>query len=184
MFYQELLQRAIDIANLGLPEDTAFTTAEQAIEPVVRSIFRSVGVAAARTARLRTTLRKTKPLAVVNGVVALSSDVLTPYIDESSLIDAANKTKLYGLCEWHAMTNDELDSRLGHYALEGEATLHVVEPGTVYSPTAGPTVALLLTTPCAPAVPVLIGDPVVATEEVLDLLLAALAEGLKTALTK
>lgn len=161
-----------------MPDVSAITAAEETAEALLPRIFNEVGAIAARTERLRTTLRRTKALAVVAGAVELPTDVLTSYIDIANLLDPADITALYSWAPWYQFTTGTLDQRLGYFAVEGESTLHVTEAGTPYSPTTGPTVALLLTIPCIPAIPTIDAE-VVVIAEISDMLITALAESLK-----
>lgn len=174
MILRELIQRAVDIASSR--QDTSVTrlSLETAAEPMLPLVFSSVAVRLARAERTRTMLRRTKSLSVANGSATLTSDVLTSYISDANLRDATDKTKQYSLTQWDQLVTDQLDPRLGHFAVEGEATLRVVEPNTAYSPTSGPTITLLLTVPCVPAIPA-IGAAVVATDEVVEELISELA---------
>lgn len=174
----ELVQRAIDIASLNKDTTVTRLAMEVAAEPLVLQAFRDVSANCARQEHKRTLLRRTKSLTLVNGAVALTDDVLTEYITDSNVIDPTDKTKRYSLTPWSQFITDELDLRLGHYAIEGETTLHVIEPGTPYDPAGGPTETLLLTTPCAVAVPTASGNAVVAPAEILDDLIAGLAAAL------
>lgn len=178
MNLSELIQRAVDIASRQ--QDTAVTryALEAAAEPLLPIVFRQVGVELARTANTRTLLRRTKTLNFVGGVVTLTSDVLTDYVCEGHLADPTDRTKRYSLAPWNSFITDELDPRLGHFAVEGEATMRVVEPNTTYDPTTGPTVTLELTTPCAPVVPATAATAVAATDEVVMRLVGALAAAL------
>lgn len=178
MTLKELIQRAVEIANQGLTEAAATEAAAEAHLPAV---FHAVGVKAAANERLRTTLRRTKSLVFVSGAVSLPSDVLTAYITEGNLLDPIDKTKLYSLAPWDQLTTGTLDQRLGHFAIEGESTMHVVEPGNVYDPALGPDLSLLLTVPCIPAIPALITGSIAVIDEVADDLTSTLAVALRLA---
>lgn len=178
MTLKELIQRAVDIANQGLSEASH---TEQAAEAHLPAVFHAVGVQAASSFRLRTTLRRTKTLTPVIGVVTLTSDVLTAYIDEAILYDPADITKRYSLISWELMLAGQLDQRLGAFALQGESTLHIVEPFTIYDPISGPGQSLLLTTPCTPAIPTGLTNDVLVIDEVAQQLITALAAALRLA---
>lgn len=179
MTLQELIDRALSVASAGLDPSVAQSlTNEIVAEDVLDIVFSEVGVQAARTERLRHTLRRTKVLAVVNGTVALSGDTLTAYIADSVLTDPDDTTKRYSYLAWESFVRDSLDSRLGHYSVQ-ESVLAVVEPGAAYDPTTGPTLSLHLSLPCVPEVPALATDTVAVSEEVADLLVERLAMALK-----
>lgn len=177
MILQELIDRAISIATAANPtlEPTAVA------EDLLLQVFAEVGAQAARDERLRHTLRRTKTVNVVNGSVVLPGDTLSAYIGDSVLIDPADRTKRYTYLPWDALLSEPLDARLGHYSIEGESVMWVVEPGDEYMGD-GPTAALNLTIPCVPEVPASAGATIAVSEEVADLLVAALVralEGLK-----
>lgn len=179
MILSELIQRAIDIASNST--DTAVTrlALEAAAEAELSIAFQEVSAVVASSVATRSLLRRTKSLSFVNGAVTVDSDVLTEYISEGNITDPTDKTKRYSLTPWNQFITDELDSRLGHFSIEGESTLHVIEPGTAYDPASGPTETLLLTVPCFVVVPAAISDPVLVRDEVLDNLIKALAVRLR-----
>lgn len=180
MILSELIQRAVDIASKSV--DTAVTrlALETAAEPLLGIVFHEVSVDKARNEYKRSLLTRTKTLAVVNGSVAIPTDVLTEYMWDSHLIDTTAPTKRYSLTPWHQFITAALDRRLGHYSVEGESTLHVIEPATSYSPTSGPTETLLLSVPCVVVVPAATTDAIVARDEILDDLVRGLASALNT----
>lgn len=175
MTLKELIQRAVDIANLKLTEASQ---AEQAAEALLPAVFGSVATKAAGSPRLRTTLRRTKTVAVVSGAATLTDDVLTAYIDEANLIDPSDTTKLYSLVSWHLYTTGQLDERLGYFTIKGETLLHVRDPFETYDPSGGMSASLQLTVPCVPEIPALVTDDVNVTDEVADELITALAAAL------
>jgi len=176
MTLRELIQRALDIASQGLgPLDRA--ALETAVEPILPIVFGEVGDFYASREHTRSLLRRTKDLVVANGVVQLSDDVLTRYICDAVLYDPTDTTKRYSLVPWESLVRESLDDRLGYFAVEGEATLHVVEPYEEFDPTVGPDVALKLSVPCALEIPALdtnIDMPAEVTDELLRRLVNAL----------
>lgn len=178
MTLQELVDRALTIASAGMePSLSPTLNAEMLAEDVMPQVFAEVGVRLAHEERTRHLLRRLKTLAVVNGSVALSADVLSAYITDSVLFDPATITRLYAYLPWEYFSRETLDSRLGHYSV-AESVLYVTQPGSNYVPGSGPTISLSLAIPCVPEVPALATDNVIVTEEVADELTAALAKAL------
>lgn len=175
----ELIQRAVSIAVQGMDSPVVRAAVEAAVEPLVPVVFAQAGDELAKTARLRTLLRRTKQLTFTNGVVQLPDDVLSVYADSAVLYDEDDTSKRYSLVSWEDMIRGELDSRLGHFAVEGEELMHVVEPGVAFNPLAGPNVVLRLTIPCSPEVPANITDPVDIPAEIIDWIVEKLAVALK-----
>lgn len=183
MTLNELIQRALDIASKGLDTSVTRLAMEVAVEPLLPVVFAQVSANVARDEKQRTQLRRTKSLAFVDGLVTIPDDVLTEYMVDASLVDPTDRTKRYSRAPWRQLVTDELDLRLGHFAVEGETNMRLVEPGTVYDPTTGPTITLNLTVPCSVVVPAAATDQVVAMNEILDDLTVALANALRPAMT-
>lgn len=183
MILRELIERSLDSAVAGQDTTATRLAAEAAVEPLLPVVFSATGEHCAGIERLRSLLRRTKLLAFVNGAVTLDGDVLTAYITEGSLLDPLDKTKRYAYAPWEAFTKDS-DQRLGYFSIEVGTTLHVVEPATNYDPAAGPTVSLLLTTPCTPSIPATVEDALTAPFEVLDDLQVHLTDALRLAIAK
>lgn len=180
MILQELIDRALSIATVGLDPATASLLADEVrAEDLLLTVFTQVGVQAAREERLRHTLRRTKTLNVVNGTVQLPSDVLSAYITDSVLYDPTDLTKRYAYLAPEHFVRERLDARLGHYSVVGESGVRVTEPGESYDPFTGPTVELHLTIPCVPEVPATANDAIAVSDEVADDLVAALARELR-----
>lgn len=180
MTLQELIDRAIMGASAGIEPSLSPTLNADAIaEDLLPLVFGRVGDRAAEDERLRHTLRRVKTLNVATGLVTLSSDTLSAYIWDSVLIDPADTSKRYSYLPWESMVRDSLDPRIGHYSIEGESRLRVVEPGDTYDPTTGPTIALRLAIPCAPEIPAAPGDDIAVTDEVVDMLLEELITALR-----
>ena len=157
--------------------------AEMLAEDILPVVFGEVGVRIAADERTRHLLRRAKTLAVVNGTVTLADDVLSAYITDSVLIDPTVLTRLYTYLPWEQFVREPFDSRLGHYSVQ-EFVLAVVQPGSAYSPTTGPSVSLSLTIPCVPEVPALATDTVVVSAEVTDELISALARAIQPLMPK
>lgn len=185
MTLQELVDRALSMASAGMePSSVPTLHAEMIAEDMLPAVFGEVGQRLAANERTRHLLRRTKTLAVVNGAVQLSADTLSAYITDSVLTDADDETKDYSYLDPVHFVREPLDSRLGHYSVVGESGLRVLEPGEAYAPLAGPTASYLLTIPCVPEVPATAASPVVASEEVIDELVTALATALRPILPK
>lgn len=184
MTLQELIDRAISATTSGLdPEIAERLFSEMQAEDILPVVFNAVGQRYAADERLRSLLRRTKQLDFAGGEVDLSQDVFTKFLDTSVLIDTTDRSKRYAFTPWDIFTRDD-EPRIGHYSLEGESTLHVVEPNSTYDPNAGPDETLYLTTPCSPVVPGSAGGTIAVRDDVLDDLLteliAALAPKLAT----
>lgn len=177
---QQLIDQAISIATAGMdPSLSGSLSAEMVAEDLLSSVFNKVGVEQAENPRTRTLLQRTKTIAVANGSVVLDPDVLTSYIGDSTLLDPLDLTKVYTLVpNWSEFVVEDAGF-LGLYALEGEDTLHVVEPNTAYDSATGPSESLLLTIPCAPVIPTTPAGVINIIEELENDLIEALAEGLK-----
>lgn len=184
MTLKELIQRSLDIASGGTGAAVVTMDTEAIVEPLLPVVFRAVGTEAARTERTRTLLHRAKAIVFVDGVVDLSTDQLTEYIRDSSLSDSVDVTKRYAYTEWDNFIRPNLDTRLGYYSLEGEHTLHVTEPGTSYDPLTGPAISLRLDIPCVPVVPVSLTGTVDAPDEIVIMLIEALAAALRPATAK
>lgn len=183
MTLNELVQRAIDIAAQGLDTPVLRESMEVVVEPLIPVAFNDAGDKLRGSVATRSALRSTKDLAVVDGVVTLPNEVMVAYLGDSLLYDPEDISKSYSLVDYADMVRDQLDDRLGYYAVKGNGALQVVEPGEDFDPTAGPTVDLKLTTPCVPLVPAL-NATVDVTPEVSDVIIERLAQLLRAAVVK
>ena len=182
MILRELIQRAVDIATTGMDSPVLRTTAEFAVEPLLLVVFGQLSTELASHPNTRHLLRRTKSVTITDGTGPLSDDVLTEYAKESVLYDPDDIPKVYVLTSWDVLVRGDLDTRLGHFVIDGQA-LTVVEPGSEYDSTAGPDIALKLTIPCALTVPAIdadIGEPA----ELTDMLIARLAAALTPVVAK
>lgn len=182
MILRELIQRSLDIAAQGMDSPVLRSTAEVAAEPLLPVVFGQLSVELAGRSATRHLLRRSKNIVVTDGVGPLTDDVLTEYARESALFDPDDLTKTYSLVNWDVLLRGELDSRLGHYLIDGQS-LTVVEPGDEYISTGGPDIDLKLVIPCSLAVPAIgadIGEPA----EVTDMLIARLAAALRPVIAK
>lgn len=182
MILRELIQRALDIAMQGMNSPALRTTAELAVEPLLPVVFGQLSTELASKPSTRHLLRRTKSVTVTDGVGPLTDDVLTEYARESVLYDPTDIPKVYVLTDWDVLVRGDLDSRLGHFVIDGQS-LTVVEPGSEYDAAASPDIDLKLTIPCSLEVPALaadIGEPA----EVTDMLIARLAAALKPVMVK
>lgn len=175
MTLKELIQRAVDAASRAKPESPTATALEAIAESVLPTVFKDVGEEAARSETTRHLLRRTKEITFTTGTMLLPNDILSAHIREANMLDSTDKTKRYSYTEWHSFVKD-LDTRLGYFSVEGESTIHVVEPGSSYDPLAGPDITLLLTTPCIPVIPILAGNSIAVADEVATMLLARLTQ--------
>lgn len=188
MTLKELIQRAVDVAGHGFPD------LEIAVEPRLPLIFGRISDRYARDPMLRPMLRRTLVLAVTDGSVSLPTNVLTPYLYTSTLVDPTDQTKLYSFAPWNLFIRD-YETRIGQYSMKhfdvqsGRGMsellfLYVTEPGTAYSSSSGPTVTLELTTPCAVLVPASAAGVINARDEVVDDILQELISDIRPEVTK
>src|SRR5687767_6244887 len=181
MTLRELIQRAIDMAQPGV-DPLARAVIELTVEPLLPVVFGKVGEELASLASTRHLLRRTKTVAVANGTVALTDDVLTVYACEASLFDHDDPNQLYSRTDWPDLLSGQLDSRLGHFLIDGQ-TLRVVAPNSQFDPDNGPSGDFRLFIPCSPEIPT-IDAQVDVPAEVTDLLIERLAGALRAGFTK
>jgi hypothetical protein len=174
---QQLIDQAVSLASRNDSLSSAIS-AEMVTEDMLEIVFGDLATDMARSPATRSLLRRTKTLTFVGGEVAVPDDVLTEHMADSNLLDPDDPTKLYSFTSsWERFIQNS-EQRLGYYSVEGESTLHVTEPGTAYDPAGGPDIELLLTVPCAPAVPAAATDPIAIREELIGDLIARLARAL------
>lgn len=185
MTLQELIDRALSVAMIGQdPSTTPALNADMFAEDLLPQVFGAVGERMAANERTRHLLRRNKTLVLVDGEIALPVDVLSAYITDSVLFDPADPSQPYSYLAWENFIRETLDTRLGHYSLQGESILHALGPGEAYDPNGGPDITLRLTIPCSPAVPAAAGDQLAVNAEIADELVTELARALRPLIPK
>lgn len=174
---QQLVDQAVSLASRNDALAPALSS-EMVTEDMLDIVFGELATAMARNPATRSLLRRTKTLTFADGMVAVPADVLTEHMGDSSLLHTTEPTKLYSFVpSWERFVHDNTP-RIGRYSVEGESTLHVVEPNTVYDPGGGPDVELLLTVPCEVVKPTLATDVIAIRAELEGELIARLARAL------
>ena len=148
-----------------------------ALLPVAESLWPSisqkVGELAAGSERKRSLLKRTKTLTVLNGTATLDDDVLTAYLEDSTLYDPSDLSKTYGwIRNWNDFINTGLSSQpfvnYGRYSVSGGVTFAQVEPGDTYSPTSGFSGSMSLNICCVPVKPATQTTALDAPDEILN----------------
>ncbi len=137
------------------------------------SISQKVGELAAGSERKRSLLKRTKTLAVSNGAATISDDVLTAYLEDSTLYDPADLSKTYSwVRNWNDFINPGLAnqpfSNYGYYSVSGGVTFGQREPGELYDPSSGFTGNMTLNIPCVPVKPATQTTAVNVPDEILN----------------
>lgn len=177
---QELVDRAVSIATAGFPPElSAALNTEMIAEDLLPSVFTKVAGEQAANSSTRSLLRRTKVISTIGGAVTLSGDVLNAYMCDSNLLDPTDKTKQYAfITNWPEFIGEDAGP-LGTYCIEGEDSLHIVEPNATYDPAGGANLSYLLTVPCVPIIPTTPTGVIGIIDELDNDLIEALAEGLK-----
>jgi len=184
MRYQDLLLSSVNNALHGVPpEQSAAIDAVGIADTLFPIVSQSVSEAAAADEYKRSLLRREKSITLVAGTATLTSDVLTKYIADSTLIDPAALSKKYAWRDYPQFIRSS-DRRLGKYTLRGGGTLQVVEPNANFSVPLAATGARTLVVPCAVSKPTLATDDIDCTDEVLSDLDEALSEALRGQIAK
>ena len=145
-------------ATRGMSPEQDISALLPVAESLWPSISQKVGELAAGSERKRSLLKRTKTLTVTNGTATLDDDVLTAYLEDSTLYDPADLTKTYGwIRNWNDFINPGLSSQpfanYGRYSVSGGVTFGQVEPGAVFDPSSGFTGSMTLNIPCVPVKP-------------------------------
>lgn len=183
--YQSLIEAALSQACAGTdPLASPISDTAWIAEDFVSSIFQQVGVECAKDERKRSLLRKSKTVSFVSGAATLTSDVLTEYKEDSTLLDASDLTKEYSLIrEWGDFVQPRSGWMLwqGSYSMNG-VSISIVEPTANYDPAAGISADRTLIIPCVPVIPASASDPVVVIGEIENELIEKLAIALRGAI--
>ncbi len=148
-----------------------------ALLPVAESLWptisQKVAELAASSERKRSLLKRTKTLTVSNGTATLSDDVLTAYLEDSTLYDPSDLTKTYGwIRNWNDFINTGLSDapfvNYGRYSVSGGVTFGQIEPGETFDPSNGFSGAMTLNIPCVVVKPATQTTAVDCPDEILN----------------
>lgn len=145
-------------------------------------VSQSVSETAADDEYRRSLLLREKSITLASGQAALTEDVLTHYIGDSTLIDPSNLNKKYA---WRAYPDfiRRGDKRLGVFSLQGRSLL-VIEPNANFTVPLTASGARTLTVPCTVIKPATADDEIDAPDEIISDLDEALANALRGAIIK
>lgn len=176
------IQKSTEIANRGLDPNLApALDAEGLAEPMAANVIADLAEQYVANGRDSLLPRKVKSLVFINGVATLTTDVIESLLDCSELRDPANNTRDYSyISEWGEFVR-VYDQRIGYYTVPNYGSMRLVQVGSVYNPTSGPTASLSLTTPCYWDIPTDPDQDLAVPEEVETDLIAKLAEALRGA---
>jgi len=145
-------------ATRGMSPEQDISALLPVAESLLPTVFQKVGELAASNERKRSLLKRTKTLTLSNGTATLSDDVLTAYLEDSTLYDPADTTKTYGwVRNWidfiaPGLANQPF-SNYGYYSVSGGVTFAQREPGELFDPSAGFSGSMTLNIPCLPVKP-------------------------------
>lgn len=179
----ELIDQAIEAAQAGLePQQAAFLDdAEVLVQSLLRTVFRKVDRDCAADPRKRSLLRREKTIALTNGVGTLPEEVITRFMDESSVRVVDDESNIGGqmsyLQNWIDLTQTK-DTRCGYYAIRGQRELWWVDPGSTFSFTTGRNSQIGIFVPCYTTIPADADSDIDADPEWSDAALLELTQAL------
>ena len=130
----------------------------------------------------RSLLRRSKSVTLVAGEADLTSDVLTKFFSDATLLDTSDLSKHYAFRDYPDFIRRG-DKRYGIFT-RNEDTLMVVEPNANFTQPLTATGARTLVVPCVVVPPASASEDVDANDEILSDLIEALTEGLRGMMTK
>ncbi len=156
--FAEVIYQICWNATRGMSPEQDINALLPIAESLWPSISQKVGEMAAGSERKRSLLKRTKTLTIANGTATLSDDVLTAYLEDSTLYDPNDLTKTYGwIRNWNDFINPGLSAQpfvnYGRYSVSGGVTFGQIEPGGIYDPSSGFSGSMLLNIPCVPVKP-------------------------------
>ncbi len=171
--FNEVIYQICWNAARGMSPEQDISALLPVAESLWPSISQKVGELAAGSERKRSLLRRTKTLTVSNGEATISDDVLTAYLEDSTLYDPADLTKTYAwVRNWNDFINPSLAHQpyvnYGYYSVSGGVTFAQREPGELYDPSAGFTGNMTLNIPCVPVKPATQTTAVDVPDEILN----------------
>ncbi len=171
--FNEVIYQICWNAARGMSPEQDISALLPVAESLWPSISQKVGELAAGSERKRSLLKRTKTLTVANGSATISDDVLTAYLEDSTLYDPADLTKTYSwVRNWNDFINPSLAnqpfSNYGYYSVSGGVTFGQREPGEAYDPSSGFTGSMTLNIPCVPVKPATQTTAVDVPDEILN----------------
>lgn len=183
MTKRELIQKSVEIANRGLdPNASPIIDAESLAEPLLESVFTSLAEEYAAKGKFRPLPRKTKTVTFSNGTATLDTDVLLSCLEDSTLTDPDDSSKMYSYVpNWHDFINAP-DNRIGLYTSTTAGTMVVTEPDEAYVSGSGLGDDRILTTICVWAIPAGLDTDLALPKQVEAHLQVKLGEALRGAM--
>lgn len=191
MIFRELLDRSILEATRGLdPQTVALYDLDGMAENLYPQVAQDVASRLAKDPSLRHMLRRTVSVSLSAGYGVLPDEVLSEYMDESSIYDPtvlANDPLMTYDSEWMDFVRDR-ETRLGHYALKGsdgaDRTIGWRNPNQLYAATLTKTGNVNLNVPCTPAIPAASTDPILVPDEITTEIQNILAQRIRGQIDK
>lgn len=171
--YNEVIYQICWNATRGMSPEQDISALLPIAESLWPSISQKVGELAASSERKRSLLKRTKTLVVASGAATIDDDVLTAYLEDSTLYDPADLTKTYSwVRNWNDFINPSLANQpyvnYGYYSVSGGVTFAQREPGELYDPSSGFTGNMTLNIPCVPVKPATQTTAVDVPDEILN----------------
>lgn len=183
MRYVDLINAAVSNAIRNIdPPVSPNVDAQGIAETLFPITSQSVSEAAADDPYKRSLLRRAKTVTLVAGEADMTSDVLTKYFPDATLLHASNLNWRYAYRDYPDFIRRN-DPRLGYFT-RNEDTLMVRDPNQLFSIPLTASGARQLVIPCVVERPALATDDVDAPDELLSDLVEALTEGLRGELIK
>lgn len=183
MIYTDLLLSAVNNALHGvLPEQSAAVDAIGIADTLFPVVSQAVSEAAAADEFKRSLLRREKSVTLVAGLATLTSDVLTRYMADATLLDPATLTKKYTWRDYSHFVRTS-DRRLGEFTCNG-TTLMVRDPNQSFAVPLTASGARTLIIPCVVVKPATATTAIDCPDEILSDLDEALSEALRGAIIK
>ncbi len=156
--FNEVIYQICWNATRGMSPEQDISALLPVAESLWPSISQKVGELAAGSERKRSLLKRSKTLSVSSGTATISGDVLTAYLEDSTLYDPTDLTKTYSwVRNWNDFINPSLAnqpfSNYGYYSVSGGVTFGQREPGELYDPSSGFSGSMTLNIPCSPVKP-------------------------------
>lgn len=184
MIYSALLYSSVNNAMRGMsPEQSAAIDAIGIADTLFPVVSQAVCEAAAADEYRRSLVLRTKTVTLVAGTATLTSDVLTHYIADATLLDLSNLTKHYAWRDYPDFVRRG-DRRLGIFTLKSGTTLQVIDPSKPFSSPLTTTGDRELNIPCVVVKPASASTAIDCTDEILSDLDEALSNALRGQIVK
>lgn len=178
MRYIDLINAAVSNAIRDIdPPVSPNVDAQGIAETLFPITSQAISEAAAADPYKRSLLRRTKSITLIAGQADLSSDVLTKYFVDATLLDTSNLNNRYAYRDYPDFVRRN-DPRLGYFT-RNEDTLMVRDPNQSFSIPLTATGVRTLVIPCVVEAPTVATDEVDAPDELLSDLIEALTESLR-----